>query len=167
LDDGLTNLFVDDGLFNNPLVDVLDLLHVRGCSNLAIDDGLDLFDDVRANGLLDDCGLHNGAVLRLSNHLRGLLLLHQRSGSASDHILALLGGENALLNLSWEHRLLVDGLGDLVNLGGIDFTVNNGLNLLGVNGLDDLFHSGLMEEGLFSLVDQVTLSSGACEVGVL
>jgi len=76
LNDGLAHFSVDNGILHDSLVDVLDFLHDRWSDNLAINDGLDLLNDVGTVSLLNDRGFRDGAVDSLRGHPRGLLLGH-------------------------------------------------------------------------------------------
>jgi len=143
---GLAEFLGDNGSLNDSLGDVLDFLDSSGGDDFSVNNWLDLFDDARFDSLLDDGGLDDGVCGSVLNNARGLLVLHDGSGSASHDILALLCGENSLLDLSGQDGLLEDGLSDLVNLSCVDFTVDDGLHLLCVDWFDDLFHGCLVED---------------------
>jgi len=141
-DDGLA---VHLGSLHNLLIDGLCVLNHSRLDDIAFQNGLDLFD----HSLLDDF-VDNGCVYNLAAQsgvdfaAGGNIVFGDGRGSL-DHDVAALSGELSLLNEGGLDLSLVHHLSHLLHIELLSFSVDDGLNLLLLYGVDSLVDNDLLE----------------------
>jgi len=152
-------LTVDGGGVDVLLVDGLSVLDDGGLDDVALQDGLNLLDDSLLDHLVDDGGMCDLAAHGGIGMNAGCMVVLLNGGSSLDDGLAVLGGQLALVYEGGLNLGLVEHLGDLLDIELLALSVDDGLDLLLLHGVESLVN----DDVLLNVLDDGGLA--ACHTG--